>query len=126
MAADRDGKALGVKIRKFRELAGLSQTRLGELLGVSYQQVQKYERGASRMSVETLLRLARALNQPYGAFLPAGMAGGEAWHMFEPRPDYAPLAKEEKELLKAFREIGDDKVKAAFLIALKAASSRKH
>lgn len=128
--ADKDGKALGAKVRKYREQANLSQTDLGEKLGVSYQQVQKYERGVSRMSVDTLLRLARALEQPLGVFLPAGaawsgdaMAGG---HVSEARPDYAALSKEEKDMLKAYRDIGDDKVRAAFLATLKAAASRKH
>ena len=115
---------MGAKIRKFRELAGLSQTRLGETLGVSYQQVQKYERGVSRMSVDTLLRLAQALEQPFSAFLPAG--AGEAGHVFETRPDYQTLAKDEKELLKAYRELEDEKVRMAFLATLKAAASRKH
>lgn len=123
MAADRDGRTLGVKVRRFREEAGLSQTGLGEMLGVSYQQVQKYERGASRMSVDTLLRLARALGHPIAAFLPAG---GETGQVAEARPDYLPLARDEKELLKAYRELGDDKVRAAFLTTLKAAASRKH
>jgi transcriptional regulator with XRE-family HTH domain len=130
MAADKDGKALGAKVRKFREQAGLSQTELGEKLGVSYQQVQKYERGVSRMSVDTLLRLARALDRPLGAFLPAGAVpsgeAGQAGAVFEPRPDYAPLTRDERDLLKAYRDLGDDKVRAAFLATLKAAASRKH
>ena len=70
--ADKDGKGMGAKVRRLREAAKLSQTELGDKLGVSYQQVQKYERGVSRLSVDTLLRLARALDQPIAAFLPAG------------------------------------------------------
>lgn len=122
--AEKESKALGAKVRKFRELAGLSQTELGEKLGVSYQQVQKYERGISRMNVDTLLRLAKALDQAFSAFLPAGP--GESGSVSEPRPEYATLSKEERELLKAFRETADDKVRAAFLATLKAAASRKH
>lgn len=135
--AEKDGKAMGARIRKFRELSGLSQTELGEKLGVSYQQVQKYERGVSRLSVETLLRLARALDQPVGAFLPSGanVGGAEGGQVSEPRPDYAAMSKEEKEMVKAYRELADEKVRSAFLATLKAAAgaapapsagSRKH
>ncbi len=124
--AEKEGKALGAKVRKSRELAGLSQTELGEKLGVSYQQVQKYERGISRMSVDTLLRLTKALDQPFSAFLPGGVVGGEGGHVSEPRSEYTPVSREERDLLKAFRETGDDKIRAAFLAMLKAAASRKH
>lgn len=127
---------MGAKVRKFREISGLSQTELGEKLGVSYQQVQKYERGVSRLSVDTLLRLAQALDQPVGAFLPPGAfdagvdgggheaqeLGGKAGHVSEPRPDYSSLSKEEKDLLKAYRELADEKVRSAFLATLKAAA----
>lgn len=135
--AGKEGKAMGARLRRFREASGLSQTELGEKLGVSYQQVQKYERGVSRLSVDALLRLARALDQPLSSFLPAGSwsdephkgdAGNPAksGQVSESRPEYLPLAKDEKELLKAWRDLGDDKVRTAFLATLKAATSRKH
>jgi transcriptional regulator with XRE-family HTH domain len=125
--ADKEGKALGAKIRRFREQADLSQSQLGEKLGVSYQQVQKYERGASRLGVDTLLRLAKALNQPVGAFLPphAGEGAPEGKErVAEARPEYAPGTREEKELLKSFRDIADDRLRAAFLATLKAAAAK--
>ena len=136
------GKAMGAKIRRIREAAGLSQTELGDKLGVSYQQVQKYERGASRLSLDTFLRLARALEQPLAVFLPQGTWGDEpgrpdggggrtkgeggGGRVSEPRPEYVPMSKEEKDLLKAYRELGDEKVRMAFLATLKAAAARKH
>lgn len=126
--AEKDGKAMGARIRRFREHADLSQSQLGEKLGVSYQQIQKYERGASRISVETLLRLAKALNLPVQAMLPGGEgseAASKAGHVNELRPEYAPLSKDEKELLKAYRDLGDDKVRAAFVAALKAVAAKK-
>ena len=42
------------------------------------------------------------------------------------RPDFNQFKRQAKELLKAYREIGDEKVRAAFLATLKAAASRKH
>ena len=140
--AVQGGKAMGARVRRFREAAGLSQTELGDKLGVSYQQVQKYERGASRLNLDTFLRLARALEQPLAAFLPhgtwtdepgrtdggAGRTKGEGGggRVSESRPEYLPMSKDEKDLLKAYRELGDEKVRMAFLATLKAATARKH
>jgi transcriptional regulator with XRE-family HTH domain len=138
---EKDGKGLGPKIKKLRKQAGLSQTDLGEKLGVSYQQVQKYERGVSKLSVEALLRLARALDQPIGALLPegaglarAGLTGsgetpassiGKSGHLSEPKSEYGALSDEEKDVLKGYRELADDKLRASFLAMLKAAAGRK-
>jgi transcriptional regulator with XRE-family HTH domain len=54
--------ALGRRLRSLRVRRGLSQTALGELLGVSFQQIQKYERGTHRIRVSQLRRLAEALS----------------------------------------------------------------
>ncbi len=53
---DERQKRIGLRLRLARQAAGLSQTKLGEGLGVSFQQIQKYERGANRLSVEALER----------------------------------------------------------------------
>jgi transcriptional regulator with XRE-family HTH domain len=53
--------ALGRRLKSLRIRRGLSQTALGEVLGVSFQQIQKYERGAHRLRVSQLRRLAEAL-----------------------------------------------------------------
>jgi transcriptional regulator with XRE-family HTH domain len=49
-------------IRQRRKTLGISQSDLSEAIGVSFQQVQKYERGANRVSASTLYRIAIALN----------------------------------------------------------------
>lgn len=116
--ADREGKGLGGRIRRFREAAGLSQTELGDRLGVSYQQVQKYERGANRVSVDALIRIARALGQPFSAFVEA--EAGKTPSVAEPRPEYG-LSRDERDLIKAWRELPDDKLRSACLHLLRAA-----
>lgn len=60
--------AVGARIRLRRQELGMSQQELGRQLGVTFQQVQKYERGANRISASTLVRTARALRCP-GAHL---------------------------------------------------------
>jgi transcriptional regulator with XRE-family HTH domain len=58
---DRLDQALGLAIRLRRHAKGLSQSALGEAIGVSFQQVQKYERGSNRVSFSTMVRICEAL-----------------------------------------------------------------
>lgn len=60
--------AVGARIRLRRRDVGLSQSALAAKLGVSFQQVQKYERGANRISASMLARAARVLGVPVGWF----------------------------------------------------------
>jgi transcriptional regulator with XRE-family HTH domain len=53
---------VGEQIRRLRVLAGKSQAELGTVLGLTFQQVQKYERGANRISAEKLLALSQYFN----------------------------------------------------------------
>ena len=59
---------VGSRIRLRRTLLGLSQERLGEALGLTFQQVQKYESGANRVSASRLFDLSRVLDVPIGFF----------------------------------------------------------
>lgn len=52
---------IGKRLRDFRVFAGISQTELGEPLGVSFQQIQKYEAGKNRISASALIVLCRKL-----------------------------------------------------------------
>ena len=61
--------AVGARIRLRRQEVGLSQQALAESLGVTFQQVQKYERGVNRISASMMVRAARALRCPTSAFL---------------------------------------------------------
>ena len=60
--------AVGLRIRALRKEAGMSQTALGDALGVSFQQIQKYERGANRVSASKLYEIARALQTSVAYF----------------------------------------------------------
>jgi transcriptional regulator with XRE-family HTH domain len=65
-------RKLGELIRKRRRELGLSQEQLAELLDVSYQQVQRYERGSNRLSIEKLQQVAAAMAVSLSFFLPNG------------------------------------------------------
>lgn len=59
---------VGARIRMRRKLLGVSQERLAEQLHLTFQQVQKYERGANRVSASKLYEIARALEAPVSYF----------------------------------------------------------
>ena len=75
--ADPVDVAVGARIRLLRKLRGLSQQALAEAAGVTFQQIQKYERGANRVSASMLSRIANALDTPVAEmFGEASSAGG--------------------------------------------------
>src|SRR5437868_15282732 len=60
---------VGRRIRAHRLARGMSQTELGRQVGVTFQQIQKYENGANRVGAGRLTHIARALELPVTAFL---------------------------------------------------------
>lgn len=82
--AEREGRPspidvhVGSRIRLRRTLLGMSQERLGDQLGLTFQQVQKYERGVNRVGASRLFDLARVLDVPISFFfddMPDALAG---------------------------------------------------
>ncbi|MGO4678062.1 helix-turn-helix domain-containing protein [Bosea sp. 2YAB26] len=65
---DRD---VGSRLRARRQLIGLSQSQLAEQLGITFQQVQKYESGSNRLSASRLQLIANILEVPVGYFFEA-------------------------------------------------------
>ena len=59
---------VGARVRMRRMLIGMSQEKLGEALGLTFQQVQKYEKGANRISASRLQQISEALNTPLAYF----------------------------------------------------------
>ncbi|WP_158916429.1 helix-turn-helix domain-containing protein [Caulobacter sp. S45] len=59
---------VGDRIRRRRRALGISQDKLAEALGLTFQQVQKYERGANRVSASKLYQVAHALHAPIPYF----------------------------------------------------------
>ena len=63
-----DTKIIGSNILQLRRMRGCTQEQLAQAMSVTFQQVQKYESGQSRVSAEKLFRLQRFLSVPYSAF----------------------------------------------------------
>lgn len=59
---------VGGRVRMRRKMLGISQERLADALGLTFQQVQKYERGANRISASKLYEIARFLSAPIAYF----------------------------------------------------------
>lgn len=71
---------VGSRVRLRRTLLGMSQEKLGEALGLTFQQVQKYERGVNRIGASRLFDLSRVLDVPIGFFFDDmhGIPGGRS------------------------------------------------
>lgn len=61
-------RLVGQNIRIFRAAKGLSQTELGTAVGVTFQQIQKYEKGVNRVGSSRLAKIAEVLNVPVSRF----------------------------------------------------------
>ena len=91
---------VGGRIRERRIMLGLTQQQLAEMIGVTYQQAHKYERGINRVSAGRLYEIARVLNAPITYFYDG--LGEEA-----PRP--APHQRMLLEIARNFGEIQNEK-----------------
>jgi transcriptional regulator with XRE-family HTH domain len=92
-------REIGALIRGRRKELGLSQEQLAEMVGVSYQQIQRYENGGSMLNVENIQRVARALEFPVVVFFEADRS---TTGLAISTPT---LTNEEQKLLRGFREI---------------------
>jgi len=95
----KTSREIGGKIKKRRMELGISQEVLAEILGVTYQQVQRYENGTNRLNVENIQLIAEALFVSISYFFENGKTSIIAE---KPLP-YLPT--EESKLLKCFRNI---------------------
>lgn len=100
---------VGNRIRMRRQLIGMSQEKLGELLGITFQQVQKYEKGANRISASRLYFSAKILGVPVQFFfddLPGVEGHGGLSEAREEDTILASLMNAEGvSLAKAFRDV---------------------
>lgn len=120
---------VGQRLRLCRTQRGLTQEQLAGLLGVTFQQVQKYERGSNRISASRLWDLSKALDVPIGYFFeemddevmdasPARVACGAS---VPETLDFSPFTRREMlELTKAYYKISDPKVRKMFTKMLRA------
>ncbi len=111
---------VGSRVRLRRTLLGMSQEKLGEAIGLTFQQVQKYERGANRIGASRLFDLSRVLQVPVSYFFEdmsddvAASSPGQIRGMAQEHDTYEPdpMAKRETlELVRAYYKITDPHVR---------------
>ena len=120
---------VGSRVRLRRTLLGMSQEKLADALGLTFQQVQKYERGANRIGASRLHQLSRILDVPV-AFFFEEMASAQ-----RPRPQPGmneeqasfsrdPMTRRETlELVRAYYRIPDEKVRKRIFELVKAVAA---
>ena len=105
-------KQIGQRIAAFRKIKGLSQGTLGAAVGVTFQQIQKYENGTNRASAGRLQQIAGALGMPLSAFFDT--VSGEDGPV--PREVLAELREPgAAELLRAYASIGTAELRRSLL-----------
>ena len=112
---------VGHRVRACRTLLGMRQSELGEALGLTFQQVQKYECGADRISASKLWQLTQILDVPVSYFyddMPADQAGPAPSGNGQ-EPDVL-LKRETLELVRAYHRITDHKARHQILKLVKA------
>ena len=108
---------VGKRVRMRRTMLGMSQEKLGEALGLTFQQVQKYERGTNCIGASRLYDLCRVLDVPAAFFfddMPGEGSGTRATGLAEERgqPPTDPMARRETlELVRAYYRITDPRVR---------------
>src|SRR5579885_1452671 len=111
-------KHVGSRVRMRRMMLNMSQERLGDALGLTFQQVQKYEKGTNRIGASRLQQIAHILQVPVEFFFEGGpeLAGaGQGAGLAEaPSPAYVSdflATSDGLALTKAFMRIGDSKLR---------------
>jgi transcriptional regulator with XRE-family HTH domain len=99
---------VGHRVRAMRLEKGMSQGKLGDALGVTFQQVQKYEKGANRIGAGRLQRIAEVFNVPVSAFFAAQGSRAPSESLFELVDASAALR-----LLRAYSRIQNPAIKHA-------------
>jgi transcriptional regulator with XRE-family HTH domain len=117
-AANAIDRKVGQRVRTRRLEIGMSQERLAELLGVTFQQVQKYEKGVNRIAVSRLWDISVALELPVSRFFEGVNARGVA----EGRQEYvddALATPEGAQLMALFASIKSQKLRRKVLELVK-------
>jgi transcriptional regulator with XRE-family HTH domain len=120
---------VGSRVRLRRMLLGMSQERLGESMGLTFQQVQKYEKGVNRIGASRLFQISKILDVPIQFFFEEApyTGDGAARGMAEPDSEAFILeflnSREGLELNRAFVKIGDAKVRKSVVDLVRALSA---
>jgi transcriptional regulator with XRE-family HTH domain len=98
---------VGSRLRRRRRLLGLTQANLGEQVGIRFQQIQKYECAANRISASRLFDLSEALHVPVQYFYD-GLSDKDAANDSDVLPSDVLSQRETMELVRAYYSLGEE------------------
>jgi transcriptional regulator with XRE-family HTH domain len=114
-------KLIGTRIRLQRTAIGMSQEKLGDILGITFQQIQKYEKGTNRVGAARLQAIADALGVPVSFFFEQ-RSGGDSSDAPSGIQDLL-TSKEGIELARAFLKIENPAMRRALVDMARAAAT---
>jgi transcriptional regulator with XRE-family HTH domain len=120
---------VGSRVRLRRMMLGMSQEKLGEQLGITFQQIQKYEKGSNRIGASRLQNIARVLSVPVAFFFDGAPGSTAAAGMEEPQSanfvvDFLS-SSEGIQLNKAFLQINDAKLRRRIIDLIRAVAGHE-
>ncbi|MES2677969.1 MAG: helix-turn-helix transcriptional regulator [Pseudomonadota bacterium] len=120
---------LGKKLREIRTMAGMSQAQVGELIGVSLQQIRKYEIGFSRISASKLYEFSQIFHKPIGSFFDDYIADEDFHNIeFKSEAECRKLEEEKNQemmsLIRAFNRIRSFEVRGNLISLLKSIADK--
>jgi transcriptional regulator with XRE-family HTH domain len=121
----KSNKQVGIEIKKRRKALGISQMKLAGEVGVSFQQIQKYEKGVNKISVERIQQIAGALGTSVHSFFekekaPLVSESPDKYYLhFEMIEDISlPLSQDDITLLRLFQKIDNGKIREGLISQL--------
>ncbi len=120
---------VGSRVRLRRTLLGMSQEKLADAVGLTFQQIQKYERGTNRIGSSRLYQFAQVLDVPVSFFFDgmpseaANGAPGSGESDVEPFEQDQFTRRETLELVRAYYRISDNRVRAKLFDLVKAVAA---
>jgi transcriptional regulator with XRE-family HTH domain len=119
---------VGQRVRFYRKTRGLSQTALADKLGVTFQQVQKYENGRNRLGAGRLTRVAQVLDVPVTTLL--GVSDTTKIKSSKQGKDSSPLklltVSGALRLLRSYERINDGKIRRSIIDLVQSIATRQH
>ena len=122
-------KYVGSRIRMRRIMLGMSQEKLGESLGLTFQQIQKYEKGTNRVGASRLQQISEILQVPVAFLFEGGPGGPSPGGSNEaPSPAYVSdflATSEGLALTRAFTRINDSKLRRSIVDLVEQIAARE-
>ena len=116
----KDRKFIGMKIRNRRRELGLSQERLAEAIGITYQQLQRYEGGKGHLNTDRLQALTGALNITISYLFEE-----TSEERIKVRESDRYISQEEREFVEYLREIDNEEYRKSIKVFLQLAAGKK-